>query len=710
MHCPSNSWSGDGSGTLTNCSCNTGFAGTDNVICSPCGDHHYKNFSGNSPCLLCPPKAHTGGLIGQTHCLCYPQAYGSDTLPLVCHSCPVGAICLEDTSCALRNSVPVAENTFQFFCPGGRRIIGNWTRNISTGEYELTSCPTDYQLLSSLETGSAQKQECAPGIWTKTSCPYGHEVSTMATGREPFKKCAECDRGRECINPPCGASSCTDCAPGFYKDTVGTYACLKCPVNTYREGIHITGCGCEPGLYGSYGSCSICPAQYYCPGSGKLLPCPAGGNSSTGSTHLTNCSCSAGYYLSIPADHEWEQTRQNVFMDFYNMSVGGEAGGWTCTSQCVDVKCEACGVARFSAGGTTACELCPPSSTTLSPVSVSLQQCLCSGGYYRQETECDACPEHMDSPVGSTDITNCSCIPGYTGSDGISCEACRVGEYKSNDGSASCQLCEEGKYSDQPAVTACLTCPLHTSSIRGQSHVNDCSCIPGYTGSGGLAGCQECDQGKYKDSAGSTECIPCPAGAYSNQRGNDNVSHCLSCPPSMSSAEGSISMTACRCNVGYTGANGDKCFSCVPGKYKDIPGTSNCIVCDLGKFTDLNASTTCIFCALGKYSGQLGSTSDACIGCPAGKYSDIEGATTEDNCASCATGTFSDTISANSSVTCRLCPFGTYAQNDATTTCSECPAGKYGVVEGARSAGITFLLVTVSLMLSTWCNHESERT
>ena len=710
--CPANAYSGPGSAV---CTCIKGYTGPDGGVCtacisgtykdvngsSPCtlcGDHHYKNSSGNGPCLVCPPKAHTGGLVGQRECVCYPQFYSSDSQPIVCHSCPVGAICLEDTSCALRNPVRVTDDIFQFLCPGGRQITGNWTRVASTGAYELVSCPEGYQLLSSLETGSVEKQECAPGTWTKTSCPYGHEVYTTMTGREPFKKCNECDRHKECVNPPCGASSCTDCAPGYYKMTVGTHACQKCPADAHLGGIQVEGCGCGPGFYSSDEGCLACSPNYYCPGSGERIKCPDGSNSSIGSSLLTGCTCGAGHYLNIPAATSWKQTTDNVYMDFFNVSLDGEPGSETCRSQCVDVKCIQCGPGRFSTADATSCTSCPPGSTTTTPTSTSLEQCMCAEGFYLHGSECNSCPDHMSSPIGSLDITNCTCNPGHAGQNGVSCQACGLGEYKSSSGSVACDLCEEGKYLDQSAGTACLTCPAQTSSLQGQAHVQSCSCIPGYTGPGGLVGCQQCDRGKYKHTKGSSQCISCSAGTYSDQMGNNQSSYCSSCPPHMSSVQGSMSIVQCRCNVGYAGLDGDECFPCVIGKYKAIQGSLNCILCPLGKYTDSNASTICISCPPGKYSSQPGSTSDACTACPAGKHSDIEGATTEDNCAPCVAGTSSAVVGANSSTTCRRCPRGTYSPNGAMSTCSKCPSGKFGDVEGAGSLGIMLLPITLILL------------
>ena len=840
----------------------------------------------------------------------------------MCHRCPIGAICLEDTTCALSNGTrsthnwtvvqewdsavpecppafrfqsasaqeicytddsyaqagsgpcgswcttdshgagctgtdgvyrnrPCSAEIYQFRCRSSRYVPGNWTINNATGAYDLLSCPAGHTLISN--EGEAEKQECVPGIWTTTqTCPYGHEVSSVLTGREPFQQCLVCEKGKACTAPPCGISSCTECATGFYKNAAGTHACLECPVNTYREGIHIEGCGCAPGYHdnSSDGSCSMCPPDHYCPGGGNILVCPDGGFSANGSIFLTNCTCNSGYYLSIPEDQKWEQTSNNLYMDFLNVSVDGGDGSWSCKSKCVDVQCAQCGFGRFSAAGVTACTSCPPHATTQRQTSVSLSECVCEARYYQEGQVCVACPGDMTSPQASTSVDNCSlscpehssavigstlftsclcnpgwtgadggpciacnsgyykhiegsalcgpchngtysatasttctlcpnntysplaspdvldcicnagyigadggpcvacspgtfkdttgsaapmpcsagtyadesgmsfcyscapfsdsaagsnhttdckCLSGYAGPDGGPCVACNLGTYKSSPGADLCQPCEVGKYLNTLAGTSCIECPLRTTSLEGQGHVKNCSCIPGWSGPDGLGECNRCPIGTYKDSMGSHECFPCPAATYSGTSGNDNVSLCLPCPAQMSSSEGSISITACSCQAGYTGQNGGECMPCVAGKYKTIQGSSDCIQCQLGKYRDETAATSCLNCPAGKYSGDVGAISSACVACPPGKYSDIHGATTVDNCASCSAGTYSPIAGSNSSDGCKPCRSGTYSASDGMWNCSLCPAGTYGSVAGARSAGNLFAMTLMSV-------------
>jgi len=572
----------------------------------------------------------------------------TEPVPLVCHLCPVHAICWENTSCALRNTTSArltgdpgdpASLIFQFRCPGGRQIMGNWSRT-ETGLYTLISCPPGHQLLSWEKDGAAAKQECAPGVWTNTSCPSGYYVSTETTGKEPFKRCVECGKHKECITPPCGIASCTSCASGYYKSAVGTHTCIKCPSNTYREGIHIEGCGCAPGFHGVYGSCSTCPKNSYCPGSGKVLSCPDGGQSNVSSSRLTDCKCNAGYYLSIPADLDWEQTRYNVFMKLDNVSVGGEAGNWTCTNPCVDTGCVPCGLGTYSnITGSTTCTACNMHSTTRSLASHSARQCVCMAGYYLHNSVCVSCPGDMMSLFGSVEIQNCSlqcpnhssavlgstlltsclCHPGWTGANGQACAACAAGYYKKTNGSAPCEPCLNGTYGSEVASSVCTFCPPYSFSPQGSDNQEHCicnlgyqgphggpcmNCSPGYTGP--LGGpCASCALGKYKQFSGPDICALCTAGTYSDKHAS---TACYDCPNNTISLQGQENIMNCSCIAGYTGPDGNECQQCVQGKYKDFNGSSPCPLCPAGKYSDSKGMLICNDCPPGKFGSAEGFT------------------------------------------------------------------------------------------------------
>jgi len=78
----------------------------------------------------------------------------------------------------------------------------------------------------------------------------------------------------------------------------------------------------------------------------------------------------------------------------------------------------------------------------------------------------------------------------------------------------------------------------------------------------------------------STPILVCPGGSYweSNK--------CLECPANSFSPMYSTSITACSCNTGWVGADGDVCVQCGAGKYKSsaIGTPSFCQMCPVGKF------------------------------------------------------------------------------------------------------------------------------
>ena len=96
-----------------------------------------------------------------------------------CQNCPKGAVCLSDLSCALRYPP-------NFVCAGNTSIIGEWSPDYDTGIYILNNCPAGYELVSTVEAGSADLQECRaclagqyiidPSTDICRNCPAGIEL------------------------------------------------------------------------------------------------------------------------------------------------------------------------------------------------------------------------------------------------------------------------------------------------------------------------------------------------------------------------------------------------------------------------------------------------------------------------------------------------------------------------------------------------------
>ena len=149
------------------------------------------------------------------------------------------------------------------------------------------------------------------------------------------------------------------------------------------------------------------------------------------------------------------------------------------------------------------------------------------------ESTCSACPAHTYSGAGSSVLTNCTCNKGYTGADGVECEACVAGTYKEVNGSAACTLCPQGKYSTETGEHFRIDVQRRVrrtrTRVQGASVLTNCTCNKGYTGPDG-ATCTACITGSYKDVNGSTACTLCSRGKYSTATAGISESTCSACP------------------------------------------------------------------------------------------------------------------------------------------------------------------------------------
>ncbi|KAJ1482839.1 hypothetical protein T484DRAFT_1601453, partial [Baffinella frigidus] len=91
--------------------------------------------------------------------------------------------------------------------------------------------------------------------------------------------------------------------------------------------------------------------------------------------------------------------------------------------------CAACEAGTFkSAEGSGTCTDCPDNTYSEATAAHS-------------SNTCSSCPAHTRSDAGSGKRTDCSCVAGYTGSDGEECSACLAGTYKVGTGAGACNSC-----------------------------------------------------------------------------------------------------------------------------------------------------------------------------------------------------------------------------------------------------------------------------
>jgi len=370
----------------------------------------------------------------------------------------------------------------------------------------------------------------------------------------------------------------------------------------------------------------------------------------------------------------------------------------------------------FRGNGST-CTLCGAYST--STVAVS-ENCVCRAGTYGSGTaDCAVCPAGKYKPIdGSAECTGCG-VGKYKLSPGPGeCTYCAAGKYSVivNASTDICSDCAAGFYSADNR-TVCLECPANSNFDGVGTLLPPCKCNVGWTGTDG--DCSVCVAGKYNHVNESVVCIICEAGkyavpvnSYTNEYSAYNTTKCLLCGVNADSLAGSVNITSCICNAGWTGTDG-VCIGCVAGKYKASPGPQACSLCAAGKFSAyLNSSTdTCTNCAARSYAvdnktfcqscpektySAIGSDSIAdcscqagwsgtisnCIGCVAGKYKASAG---PQACSLCGAGKISLVLN-SATDTCINCSAGSYWVNT-NTSCLSCPQNSYSSIGSDSIAG-----------------------
>ena len=190
------------------------------------------------------------------------------------------------------------------------------------------------------------------------------------------------------------------------------------------------------------------------------MACPSHSYSVEGSARIDQCYCNPGYRQTPSHDacSECNPGYYDSITDRY--------------------ECSKCAGGLYSAAvAATGVETCKP----------------CEAGTWSQEGSptCQVCPAYSNSTRGSALLTNCSCNPGASGSNGATCVLCPAGKFKAGSGSA-----------------ACTDCPVNSISFS-----TNCQCKAGFMANGGT--CSACSAGKFKATTGTDSCTTCPANTSS---------------------------------------------------------------------------------------------------------------------------------------------------------------------------------------------------
>jgi len=568
-----------------------------------------------------------------------------------------------------------------------------------------------------------------------TNCPKYTECATASCTR--LQECRACavieiydTTTNECALCPAGTFAndifCEVCAAGKISQE-GALECTECPTHSQEnsdktkcfcsDGYHLQDSKCELCSAGQHSkwdgiddtSCQRCAADHYCEGDGYERPCPGNMQSDPGSISVNNCNCLAGHgwYDDVES---CQQCKRGWYSESVSRTPCDQCPKETPYSDVVgsttSTQCRACHVGAyhkdFNVGDNVeidfdvACGHCEVGKILIESYNNELLD------DSQVNNVCQECaPGTMNRIIDDHDypgltIYNQTCLP------------CPAGTHKHDDdlesydhdedehiphGDSNCYLCDQHHYTESAGEIKCTKCPPNSGNDHTIEHMDSkdhCKCDAGYE-RGEVDYCEQCTAGKKKighdwidmteegctfcdngktNTDDFTECRNCVSGEYSK---DDGI--CKLCGDRQTSGAGESS---CKCNAGYTGADGDSsasssCSQCPAGYYKTQPGSAECEMCDFGKFSSTPAASVCQNCIAGKYLDVEGGT--LCKNCPSNSHSSIAA----QSCA-CNAGFFGNWES------CQSCAKGKYKTDAGPGGCTDCPGGKYSSTDAATSA------------------------
>jgi len=153
----------------------------------------------------------------------------------------------------------------------------------------------------------------------------------------------------------------------------------------------------------------------------------------------TGCtSCPSGKYKISISDAQCDQCPSNIRMLNSVLCALCDGHSYKKTSTAVSY-CLRCPFGTYpeTAGAGTFCAVCPAGTYAREPGPNTPETCvLCPAGTYSNvlgatgSATCLNCPVGSSSLGGATNINNCTCTAGFTGSGGADCTACPPGTWK----------------------------------------------------------------------------------------------------------------------------------------------------------------------------------------------------------------------------------------------------------------------------------------
>ena len=518
VNCPANMQSPYGTAAITGCVCNVGFYGPPGGPCAPCQTGAYADVPGQTACTFCPANQDSPLQSDEiTDCACvmgYTGPNGGN-----CQQCPVSTYKTTTgnhscTSCAVHTMTLVtgSNNSDACICTPGYsgRYYSNFAR--ACGPDENWACG----VTSSSEYGINRNYKINDG-----DLDAGNSGMTYAAKPAWFR----IDFGKP--RTVTGASFWLQyCNAG----TSGPWEANWC-YQTNNWYVAVTNSDMIVNILNDvsnwYDDQNICKSQI---SNGLANENQAVTNREV---KVTCDTAYTGRYMYI-----YSYTPQQNFMGFSEVIPYGY--DYSVCVGCVNGKFK-------PLPGPIPCTDCVVNTYSTATAAVA-------------NTTCLSCPANTVSASGSGVLTACKCDLGYTSpsGDGLACNACVQGKYKTVTGSQACTDCGYGKYSGAVAKTdaVCTDCLANeNTNATGKNQRADCRCNPGYTGEDGTF-CYACVPGKYKVTLGPEVCTLCAQDRYSTVTAATSGATCDACPTSSQSPRGSSAKAACICNMGYTGPGG----------------------------------------------------------------------------------------------------------------------------------------------------------
>ena len=525
--CDVNSHAPAASTSVEDCKCNLGYSGSPGDACVHCSPGKFRENSSEYFCQLCPSHTYNVDYAANNHAFCVP-----------CQT----------------NTESEAGSRKQSDCVCKAGFASKLIDASSTAYYECTECAAG-KFQSTLN--SSQCDDCPAGKFSVT------------VGAVLPDTCDDCASGSYAVLT--GTTQCEVCQAGTWQNMAiplhRQQPCTVCPQNSSHNHVgsyNVHDCLCAAGfdkeLLADVFECELCKAGSFCPGNGTMLPCPTNHFSDPGVTiECTQCAESSKAVISGPLDGAdrcvciagaegtfhasctpcqagYFQPFDYTYLNTYNFEHAPVTECLPCLN----------GTFQDSAGAST-CTACPNASSSLLHSS-DVTACVCQVGFYGPDggpcVECPAnfycpggstltsCMLHAVSTVGSGNVHDCSCVPGYYAlSSGSVCQKCPVGFFCS--GGLSIQACA-----------------AHSSSASGSKHIDDCVCDVGM-----WRGCIQTENGTQNDQGACTidynlQCFACAEDVICL---NNTLLHC---PTHSSSQPQSSEPLDCVCDNGFVAEYG----------------------------------------------------------------------------------------------------------------------------------------------------------